>query len=112
MQTPKLKVGLQGNADTAESGAAAGGGANAAPEDPEAEVDVKFEPIVKLKPVAVPTGEEDEDVILEVSVASTSVRPPPHAHSVPAARLQIHSWPSLLSLGLIFSILVSCCDSW
>jgi hypothetical protein len=39
-QAPTLKVGLQGNADATESGAAAGGDA-AAPDDPEAEVDIK-----------------------------------------------------------------------
>eukprot|EP00036_Acanthoecidae_sp_10tr_P007948 CAMPEP_0182916792 /NCGR_PEP_ID=MMETSP0105_2-20130417/1148_1 /TAXON_ID=81532 ORGANISM="Acanthoeca-like sp., Strain 10tr" /NCGR_SAMPLE_ID=MMETSP0105_2 /ASSEMBLY_ACC=CAM_ASM_000205 /LENGTH=246 /DNA_ID=CAMNT_0025053759 /DNA_START=13 /DNA_END=753 /DNA_ORIENTATION=+ len=63
-KTPKLS----GTSSRSPEKAAVGtGGAGAAADaDPEAEVDIKFAPLVKLAPVKVSTGEEDEDILLEV----------------------------------------------
>eukprot|EP00038_Savillea_parva_P019849 m.29273 g.29273 ORF g.29273 m.29273 type:complete len:396 (+) comp4580_c0_seq1:881-2068(+) len=61
-KTPKLNS----VAGTSAPGSAGAAGAKAVPDDPEAEVDIKVTPLVKLQPVKLPTGEEDEDVILEV----------------------------------------------
>eukprot|EP00037_Helgoeca_nana_P032962 m.416133 g.416133 ORF g.416133 m.416133 type:complete len:235 (-) comp29849_c0_seq1:29-733(-) len=59
-KTPKLNTG------GAASGAGAGAAASAMPDDPEAEVDIKVVPLVKLTPVDMPTGEEEEEAMLEV----------------------------------------------